>query len=228
MNNLIAPNQSKIDDFALIKLSILSLDRPLIIAARDSKLSRAQVVEVFKDIPHPYECIWVKTKGDLDLKTSLRTLDKTDFFTKEIDQLLLDEKCDIAIHSAKDLPEPLPKGLKLVLLTAGLDPSDVLVFNHLPKYARIGSSSPRRDEMIKNFSSDFQIVDIRGTIEQRLTLVDSGDIDGVVMAEAALLRLNINRQRIKLNGPTAPLQGKLAIVTREDYEDFVFRDRSRC
>ncbi len=198
------------------------------VGARDSKLSQAQVDEVLHALRRihsevDFEPIWQKTIGDKDLKTSLRELDKTDFFTKEIDDMLLEKKCRIGIHSAKDLPDPLVRGLSIVAITQGIDPSDALVLRDqerletLPEGAIIGSSSVRRDEMIKCLRSDLKCVDIRGTIERRLSLLDRSDFDGVVIAEAALIRLNLtHRNRIRLNGQTLPLQGRLAIVAREE------------
>src|SRR5690348_2176382 len=98
------------------------------VGARDSKLSQAQVDEVLLALrsvfPNvTFEPIWQKTIGDIDLKTSLQDLDKTDFFTKEIDEMVLQKKCRIGIHSAKDLPDPLPLGLSIVAITKGVDPS---------------------------------------------------------------------------------------------------------
>ncbi len=86
------------------------------VAARASALSRAQVVEVQRELSlhHPeyiLEGTFVQTTGDLDQITSLRTLERTDFFTKEVDALVLQKTCRIAVHSAKDLPEVLPTGL---------------------------------------------------------------------------------------------------------------------
>jgi hydroxymethylbilane synthase len=169
---------------------------------------------------HPhirFDPIWIKTTGDHDLKTSLRTLDKTDFFTKELDDKLLNGEIEIAIHSAKDLPDPLPQGLKIVALTQGVDPSDALVFNadELPFGALIGTSSHRREEALLKWRSDLKCVDVRGPVDVRLTLLDSGQIDGLVVAEAALIRLNLtHRKRMLLEGATAPLQGRLAVVAR--------------
>ena len=89
-------------------------DNMITVGARGSPLSRIQVEEVYAEIRgnHPnilFHPIFVDTLGDQDKKTSLRNLNKTDFFTREIDQMLLAGECRIAIHSAKDLPEPLPK-----------------------------------------------------------------------------------------------------------------------
>ncbi len=190
--------------------------------ARSSPLSKAQLAEVQAELApfHPnviLEALFLDTVGDRDLKTSLRTLDKTDFFTRDIDQALLEGKCHIAIHSAKDLPDPLPQGIELIALTQGVDSSDSLVFNSLPVGAVIGTSSARREEEVKKLREDFRFIDIRGNIQQRLALLEQGNVDGVVIAEAALIRLGLTRlNRIHLQGPTAPLQGKLAIVAREN------------
>ena len=133
------------------------------------------------------------------------------------------KKCRIAIHSAKDLPDPLPKGLSIIALTRGIDPCDSLVFRSeegldtLPSGAIIATSSARREEAVKSLRTDLSFQDIRGTIEQRLQKLNDGLVDGVVIAEAALIRLGLTHlNRIKLTADTAPLQGKLAILARED------------
>ncbi|HSX12334.1 MAG TPA: hydroxymethylbilane synthase [Rhabdochlamydiaceae bacterium] len=197
------------------------------VGARTSKLSKAQVWEIFEEIrvfyPNAHFIpVWVKTTGDKDLRTSLKTLEKTDFFTKEIDELLLKGEIDLAIHSAKDLPEPLREGLCVAALTKGLDPSDSLVLrdhetlDSLPPGALIGTSSKRREEAIKKLRSDLQCVDIRGNIERRLKTLDQRKVDGVIVAECALIRLQLHqRNRIRLPGETAALQGQLAVVVRE-------------
>lgn len=209
----------------------LSAEKKITVAARGSKLSQAQVWEVFFTLIalHPnlsFAPTWVETSGDKDKKSSLRDIGKTDFFTKEVDALILEKKCRIAIHSAKDLPDPIPQGLKVVAITKGQDPSDVLVLREnetlstLAKGARIGTSCVRREEMVNALKPDLQCVDIRGTIEERLAKLDHFEVDGVVMAEAALIRLKLNaRNRIALAGDAAPLQGQLAIVGREEDEE---------
>jgi hydroxymethylbilane synthase len=203
----------------------------LTVGARDSLLSQAQVREVLCDLQHyhphiEFLSLLIPTTGDLDLNRSLKSLDKTDFFTKEIDVMQLSGKCRLSIHSAKDLPEPLPKGLCIVALTKGLDPSDSLVLREgenissLPPGAKIGTSSQRRDVAIKKLRQDFICVDIRGNIQKRLELLDAKIVDGVVVAEAALIRLQlIQRNRVLMEGDCAPLQGKLAILALEDDEE---------
>lgn len=203
-------------------------EKKIVVVARDSPLSQVQVKEVYQEIQkyHPnifFEEILIKTTGDYDLKTSLRNLPKTDFFTKEIDESLLLGKADIGIHSAKDLPIPLPSGLTIIALTKGIDSSDSLVFRPghflegIPSGAKIATSSERREEVVRTLRSDLTFVDIRGTIHQRLEKLESGQVDGVVIAEAALIRLKLTHlNRKRLPGPTAEGQGQLAVVAKAD------------
>ncbi len=201
------------------------------VAARDSPLSRAQVEEVQEEFlgEISFIPIYVKTTGDLDKTTSLRDLEKTDFFTRQIDELLLRGECRAAIHSAKDLPDPLPKGLVIAKLTRGKDPADVLVLREgetlerVPKGAKIATSSIRREENVRQILKEVTFVDIRGTIQERYAKLKSGEVEGVVMAEAAILRLKMNWNRFPLPGEVHPLQGKLAIVVREEDENSLFR-----
>jgi hydroxymethylbilane synthase len=203
----------------------------IFVGARDSRLSRAQVKEVEEELKKQgqevsFKPVWIETPGDRDLVTSLTSLDKTDFFTKDIDQRQLAGEIRIAIHSAKDLPDPLPEGLRIVALTRGIDQSDVLVLRkgesleELPVGAKIGTSSLRRIEALKELRSDFSSVDIRGTIDQRLLQLMTHKVDGVILAKAALIRLNLNRlNMIPLEGPVALHQGRLAVVAREEDAD---------
>ncbi|MFZ0565838.1 MAG: hydroxymethylbilane synthase [Chlamydiales bacterium] len=203
------------------------------VAARNSALSKAQVKEVLNELTlfHPsltFETIYVRTMGDQDKKKSLRLLDKTDFFTREIDQMQQNGLCRIAIHSAKDLPDPLPRGLVLAALTKGVDPSDSLVLEEkktlatLPYGARIATSSDRREASVRKLRDDFHFVDIRGTIEERLAKLDNREIEGLVVAQAALIRLNLTHLNyITLPGQTAPLQGQLAVIARENDKEML-------
>jgi hydroxymethylbilane synthase len=203
----------------------------LVVGARSSPLSRAQVQEVLKALQsyHPsvdFDIHYVETVGDRDQMISLRQLERTDFFTREIDQGVLEGKYRLGVHSAKDLPLPLPQGLSVLCLTKGLDASDALVlrpneaFDHLPSGARIATSSARREEAVKTLRADLCFYDLRGTIEQRLAKLNTREVDGVIVAEAALIRLRLTHvNRIKLPGPTAEGQGQLAVVGRENDEE---------
>ena len=218
----------------------------------------------------PFPCRYFTTVGDRDRTTSLRFLRKCDFFTRELDAALIRGEIDAAIHSAKDLPDPLPHGLAVVAITKGVDPRDALVYNaELYPYwlkssllggaktsgfndrkescinsiqlslrslnresfraspkgyfstnrgiqpgALIATSSQRREEAVRQLFPHVRFCDIRGTIEERLAQLDRGEVQGVVIAEAALLRLKLNRKRLHLPGETVPLQGRLAVVAR--------------
>lgn len=200
-------------------------DSEILVGARPSPLSVAQFKEVEAALKkfHPnitLQMVPIDTVGDRDMSTSLRTLDKTDFFTKDIDQALLQGACRIAIHSAKDLPEPLHDKLEIIALTEGVDSSDSLVLragetlDSLPKGAVIATSSERREEAVRALRSDLTFRDVRGTIHQRLRLLETGEADGIVVAEAALIRLDLlHLNRVKVPGSTTPLQGRLAIVS---------------
>lgn len=204
------------------------------VGGRGSPLSKAQVKEVLAEIQqfHPYidfEPYWIATTGDKDLKASLRSLEKTDFFTREIDDLQLQGHFRLSIHSAKDLPDPLRPGLMMVALTRGVDPSDSLLYNvdPLPYGALIGTSSLRREENLRQWRPDLRCVDVRGNINQRIALVDEGKLDGLIVAEAALIRLGLtHRRRHKMEGAIAVTQGQLAVIARED--DMEMRQLFAC
>jgi hydroxymethylbilane synthase len=208
------------------------------VAARSSPLSQIQVQEVLDELRrvHPeieFETTLVESHGDKDQATSLRAMEKTNFFTKEIDELILNESCRIGIHSAKDLPHPLPEGLSVLALTKGLDPADVLVMRPkvsietLPEGAIIATSSERRENALRELRSDFHFVDLRGIISQRLAKLDTGEVDGVIIAEAALIRLGLTHlNRVKIPGETAEGQGQLAVVGRT--EDDQMRELFTC
>jgi hydroxymethylbilane synthase len=203
------------------------------IGARGSKLSQAQVEEVHRELLHYqpgiiFKSLWITTMGDKDKKTSLRNLEKTDFFTREIDEMQLRGEFRISIHSAKDLPDPLAAGLKIVALTKGVDPSDVVVIrDELPQNAIIGTSSGRREQNLRDWRPDIRCADIRGTIEERLAQLDEGKFNGVVMAEAALIRLGLtHRKRIPILGEVAALQGRLAVIALAN--DHEMEELFRC
>ncbi len=184
--------------------------------ARSSPLSIAQFEEVAKELKgHKLLPVWTSSPGDRDKTRTLRTLDKTDFFTRDLDELLLKGEIRIAIHSAKDLPDPMPKGLAVIAITKGLDPRDSLVLRgKLEPGMKIATSSIRREEAVKKLCDGLTFIDLRGTIEERLK---TKDVDGVVIAEAALIRLKLGAlNRMILDSPTHPMQGKLAIVARVD------------
>lgn len=199
---------------------------PIRVAGRTSPLSLRQIDEVLTELQTwrcdiEFEVHPVETYGDRDQSTSLRLLENTDFFTREVDALVLQGLCQVAIHSAKDMPSILPEGLAIAAITKGVDPADSLVmrsgmsFDTLPPGARIATSSIRREAALRELRPDFTFCDLRGTIHKRLALLDTAKIEGVIIAEAALIRLQMTHlNRFRLSIPTAKGQGQLAVVAR--------------
>src|SRR3989338_3169469 len=194
--------------------------------SRASRLALAQVEEITsflrkRNIRFPYEVIMYKTKGDLDKKTPLSDNPPDDFFTDSLDEAILKGEIDVAVHSAKDLPKDLKKGLSIFALTKSPDETDAFVghvkISELKEKARVGTSSSVRKTAIEDLNPRITTVDIRGTIEERIALVDEGRIDGVIVATCALKRLGL-AHRIKdiLPYEATPLQGQLAVVGREN------------
>lgn len=198
------------------------------IAARSSPLSRAQVAEFIQGYGHFFsegfaEPLLVETYGDRDLFISLRSPGYSDLFTKEVDQLVIDGAADLAIHSAKDCPEILDPALELYLRTPSIHPLDALVMKEgftlktLPHRCTILASSAHREENILRLRPDAIVRDVRGTIEQRLSYLRDQEIDGVVIAEAALIRLKLTHlNRLLMMSQAHPLQGQLALIGRKD------------
>ncbi|MDO8735410.1 MAG: hydroxymethylbilane synthase [Elusimicrobiota bacterium] len=206
------------------------MEKKLRIGTRSSPLALKQVEEIIKKFSlKEFEIKTYNTKGDKDRETPVSDIEGSDFFTDAIDSALLKNEIECAVHSAKDLPNVLPGSLKIALITEPLDSSDVLVsknnlkLSELPLNARIGASSIRRKEQLKKFRSDFQIVNIRGNIEERLEKFERYGLDGMIVAACALIRLGLENKIVQkipfeILSPH-PLQGSLAVVVRKnDYE----------
>jgi uroporphyrinogen III methyltransferase/synthase len=196
-------------------------DRKLKVIARNSPLSLIQVKEAFSFLPSVvYDLMTIASYGDKNKDISLMNENIAgDFFTRELDNALLNGEADVAVHSAKDLPYPLPPDLELYGLTKATVKTDSLVsrehlcLQQLPSGARIGTSSTKRKAELLKLRPDLTVVSIRGTIEERISQVDSGYVDALVVATCALLRLGLDsRITEELPFKTHPLQGNLAIV----------------
>ncbi len=201
--------------------------RKIRIITRRSNLALKQVSEVLSFFPElNSEIILCDSFGDKHKNISLLTNTDSDIFTRELDSALLNNTCDVAIHSAKDLPIPIPYGLEVIALLKAFDKTDSLVSRHnkklneLPDNTKIGTSSKLRREQVLRIRPDLEIISVRGTIDERLCLIDTGEIDALIVATCALKRLN-NEHRIAeiLPFETHPLQGNLAVVARENRED---------
>lgn len=206
-------------------------ERKIKVGSRASRLAVIQVDEVqallkAKGIAMVFDRATYKTLGDKDKTTPLTQNAAEDFFTDTLDAALLNGEVDITIHSAKDLPQTLREGLSIFALTAALDETDAFVgkvhFSELPPGAKVGTSSAVRQDSVRRLNPGIQIVDIRGTIEERIQYIEEGLCDGIIVATAALKRLGLERC-IKNIMPwkTVPLQGQIAVVGRD--EDLALR-----
>ncbi len=196
------------------------------VISRDSALAIKQVEEVFSQLENiNYELVAIKSLGDKNKQICLMDSPAKDIFTRELDEAILKQQADIAIHSAKDLPFPLPDGLEVISLLASADKSDSLVskddvaLKQLPVGARVGTSSPARRKQLLDIRPDIKIVSIRGTIEERVAQIDKGIIDALIVATCALERLGLeDKITERLPFETHPLQGNLAIVAHKNYQ----------
>ncbi len=199
------------------------------VGSRSSSLAVVQVKEVFSLLAKAgknvkYDLATFETKGDIDKTSSLLTNPADNFFSDSLDEALLCGKIDVAIHSAKDLPKNLPSGLKIFALTKSLDQTDAWVGkvkpSQLPIASKVGTSSLLRKAQMLALNPHVEIVDIRGTVTERLKLLDQGKLDALIVASCALKRLGLQK-RIKeiLPWQGTPLQGQLAVVGREGDKD---------
>lgn len=204
------------------------------VGTRTSPLALKQVDEVIGYLKEfcsdiKIEIVGINTYGDRDKITPISDVEGTDFFTREIEEALLEGEVDFAVHSAKDLPERIAEGLTIVAITESIDPYDALVskenlkISELKQGAKIGASSQRRKTQLKKYRPDFQIADIRGNIQERLAKLDSNGLDAIIVASCALVRLGLEHritQRIPFEIlKPHPLQGSLAIEVKEDNQE---------
>jgi len=172
----------------------------------------------------------IKTQGDADVDRPLHLLEGKGFFTKEIEQALLDGRIDVAVHSLKDLQTRLPEGLALGAVPARADPAEVLVTRAtgvaslagLDLGVRIGTSSLRRTAQIRYLRADLDIVPLRGNVPTRLRKVREGQdgLDAALLARAGLERLGLAEDAGARLDPLevmpAPGQGALGLEVRAD------------
>ena len=208
------------------------MKKHVVIGSRGSILALAQanLVKSSLEANYPdltFEIKEIVTSGDKDLKSNWENSNASlkSFFTKEIEQELLDGQIDIAVHSMKDMPAVSPKGLICGAIPDREDARDVLISKNgflvtLPQGAKIGTSSLRRVMNLKAIRPDFEIKHLRGNIHTRLKKLETEDYDAIVLAAAGLKRVGLTDKISEyLNGeifPPAPAQGVLYIQCREN------------
>ncbi|XID75124.1 hydroxymethylbilane synthase [Alkanindiges sp. WGS2144] len=177
------------------------------IATRQSPLALWQAEHIKQRLQdlHPglrVELVTFVTQGDKILDTPLAKIGGKGLFVKELENALLDGRADLAVHSMKDVPMELPEGLSLAVICEREDPCDAFVSNtyasldDLPHGARLGTSSLRRKCQIQAYRPDLDIIDLRGNVGTRLSKLDAGQYDAIILAAAGLKRLKLE-DRIK-------------------------------
>ncbi len=206
----------------------------IIIGTRASKLALWQAEWVKAEIEKRNPGLEValeriKTTGDKILDVPLAKVGGKGLFVKEIEEALLAGRVHLAVHSMKDVPTVLPEGLHLRAITKREDPRDALIsrdgklLSGLPKGARVGTSSLRRQAQVLKARPDVEIVQLRGNLDTRLRKLDEGLFDAIIVAGAGLKRLGFAGRITELLDPEASLpaigQGALGIETRKDDEE---------
>ena len=170
------------------------------------------------------ELVTMTTEGDKILDTPLATIGGKGLFIKELEQALLDGRADIAVHSLKDVTVTLPHDLHIPVIGEREDPRDAFVstryaaLGDLPRGARVGTSSLRRQCQLRALFPEIEVVTLRGNVNSRLTKLDRGDFDAILLAAAGLKRLGFASRITALLAPELLLpavgQGAIAIECR--------------
>jgi hydroxymethylbilane synthase len=169
--------------------------------------------------------ITIKTTGDKIQAAPLAKIGGKGVFVKEIEEALIQERIDLAVHSIKDVPTELPESLYLCAITKREDPRDVFIskdgtlLKNLPQRAKIGTSSLRRQAQLLHFRGDFELIPLRGNLDTRLKKLERMNLDGIVLALAGMKRLGFEAKiteviPIEISLPAIG-QGALGIETRK-------------
>jgi hydroxymethylbilane synthase len=197
------------------------------IGSRGSQLALWQanhISALLREQGHEAELEIIKTTGDKITDVALAKVGTKGMFTKEIEEALAEGGVDLAVHSLKDLPTEVPPGFEIAAVTRRENPRDVLCSHHytsiedLPRGARVGTSSLRRQAQLKAVRPDLNIHPLRGNVDTRLRKLEAGEYDAIILAAAGLNRLGkteLVRQIIPVEVmcPAAG-QGALAIEIR--------------
>lgn len=210
------------------KIRIATRSSPL--ALEQAKIVRDRLVAINPLLASAgrIEILPMRTTGDKIQSGSLSLLGGKGQFTKEIEEALLENRADIAVHSMKDVPTILPKGLEIKALLPREDPRDALIAHdtsiqslaELPFGAKVGTASLRRSAMLLNLRPDVQIEVLRGRVETRLGKVEAGEVDATFLAVAGLKRLGLAEKATVILEPEEMLpavcQGTIGVECRKD------------
>lgn len=206
-------------------------DKLIRIATRKSPLAmwQAEFIKAELEKHHPGIQVELKglvSRGDKILDTPLAKVGGKGLFVKELENALLADEADIAVHSMKDVPMEFPEGLGLAVICERETPTDAFVSNHyasldeLPAGAIVGTSSLRRETQVREARPDLTVNWLRGNVQTRLSKLDAGQYDAILLASAGLVRLELHA-RIKQQIPPeqslpAGGQGAVGIECRSD------------
>jgi len=199
------------------------------IGSRGSQLALWQANHVsglLRERGHQVEIEVIKTTGDKITEVALAQVGTKGMFTKEIEEALAERRVHLAVHSLKDLPTELASTFTLAAVMKRQDPRDVFLslrynrFTDLPKSARVGTSSLRRQAQIKSVRPDLNIFPLRGNVDTRLRKLERGECDAIILAAAGLNRLG-RTERVREMLPVEIMcpavgQGALGIEVRAD------------
>ena len=203
----------------------------IVIATRESALAmwQAQHVRCLLQKLYPrlnISVLGMTTEGDRRLDSSLAKIGGKGLFVKELEQALLDGRADIAVHSMKDVPMVLPDGFMIAATMAREEPRDAFVSNRfdslqsLPAGSIVGTSSLRRESLIRARRPDLQVQPLRGNVQTRLRKLDENQFMAIILAAAGLKRLGLQQRITQLLEPEESLpavgQGALGIECRAD------------
>ena len=204
----------------------------MIAGTRESKLAIRQT-EIFirklqeKCIGTECEVVMIKSLGDKDLKSPLSGMSTIGAFVRELDDALLNKEIDVSVNSLKDIPVTLRQGLKIGAVLERDSPEDVILpcpIEDLPEGAVVGTSSVRREHLLKYIRPDLEIKQLRGNIHTRLSKLDGAEYDAIILAKAGLERMEIERPAFILDPKVfvpAAAQGTIAIECRDDDEETI-------
>ena len=197
------------------------------VGTRESKLAMRQteifcerMSELNPDVP--VEVVGMKSLGDIDLTSPLSQMSNVGAFVRELDDAIINGSIDASVNSLKDIPTVMPKELKVVAVFPRDADEDVILpcpLEDLPKGARVGTASVRRECMLRELRPDLEILPLRGNIHTRLEKLDAGEYDAIILAKAGLDRMGIERPMFVLDKKhfiPAPAQGALAVECRSD------------
>ena len=176
------------------KIRIVTRNSPL--ALWQAKFVKQELIQAHNDID--IELIGMKTEGDRFLDSSLVNIGGKGLFVKELEEALLRNDADIAVHSMKDVVVDLPENLILHTILKREDSRDVLISNRhkqitaLTDNTIIGTSSLRRQSQLKNLYPNVVLKDLRGNVGTRLHKLDDGEFDAIVLAAAGVIRLGMS------------------------------------